>query len=228
MQPVPHLRQVLPHLCGVRDQRGEFVGPDVPRELLAERDQAARPQFRAGEIVREARDRFAIDLRGIEEPGLLLIGVTQLLGSREMCAHRPHLLRERGDRPGERLAFEIPQHLLPVGDRRDLAERYVEEGLEVVFLAPDGDRGDDPIEIQIPEARRLSRLFDPRPVLGSIEEDATEPTHRGSRRLVRSHRLSHATRVRCRRARRITMKKIGMAASSRSTESATISGMETA
>jgi hypothetical protein len=73
----------------------------------------------------------------------------QLVRLREVLPHRPHLLREGSHRLEDRVLFEVVEHRVAVMDSVDVAQRRVEEGLEVVFPATGGDRLDDLVEVQV-------------------------------------------------------------------------------
>ena len=89
---VPHPgKRLLQRLC-LRRKRGEAPGGRVPGEVAAQPLEAARGHIEPAEFFRERADRLAVDLDSVQEPGLLLERVMQLLRLREMLAHPPHRL----------------------------------------------------------------------------------------------------------------------------------------
>ena len=54
--------------------------------------------------------------------------------------------------PQKRLVLKVSQHTLAIMDRLDMAQGYVEKGLQVVFFAAGRDGGDNLVQIQVGEA----------------------------------------------------------------------------
>src|SRR6266545_2743314 len=108
------------------------------------------------------------------EPPFLLVPVVELARLREMLAHPLQLVRERSDSLERLGLLEVAQDLVAVAHGRDIAQRRVEEHLEVVLLAAAGHRRQHLVEVQVAKGRRLVRLVDVDAARLLVEEDAVE------------------------------------------------------
>jgi hypothetical protein len=91
--------------------------------------------------------------------------VAKLVRLDQVLTHRPHPRCELADPAEQRHAVQLPEHLVPIRDRIDPAQRPQEKRLRVVLIAPRRDRFDDLVEIQVPEETRLASLADARTVV---------------------------------------------------------------
>jgi len=139
-------------------QAGELRRRGVSGEVVAERYQAARGEFRPAEGVGERAYRRAVAAGRAQEPGLLLVAVTELARLGQPVPHGPHPLREPGDGPGRVLLFQVPEHLMPVLDRVRVAQRRPEKRGQVVLLPAGGHARAYPVKVKVPEERRLRPL----------------------------------------------------------------------
>jgi Major Facilitator Superfamily len=134
---------------------------------------------RLKELERENQSlkRIVAEVDRLHEEALLSTREVELL---DPCEPRPHLLHalaECARRAEHRLLLEVAQHLVAVADVCDVMQRRPEERLEVILLAPRGERRDQLIETQVGEERRLRGRLYRSAALGLLEENAVEGFH---------------------------------------------------
>ena len=171
---IPHPGKRLLQRLRLRRQRGEALGGGVPGEVAAEPLKAARGHIEPAEFFRERADRLAVDLDGVQEPGLLLQRVAELPRLHKMLAHPPHRPREPRDRPQHHGLLKVAQHFMPVADGCDIVQRCVEERLQRVLLPAGSHRLQHLIEIQVGEEVRLLQRVHASARRGLLKEDALE------------------------------------------------------
>ncbi len=88
------LRQFLPDLHGVGDERPEGGRAQVVGQVLAQAPQTSRGELHTIELGVQRSDRPTIEIGGVEQPSLTLQRVVQLLRQSTTCPHRMHALRE--------------------------------------------------------------------------------------------------------------------------------------
>ena len=109
-------------------------------------------------------------INGVEQPGLLLAGLAQLLDLLEMLADETHFASECAQRCGNSGDAQVAENGVTVLDGLDTAKRSVEERSQIIFVTAGHDAIDDLIDVEICEVRRLAGyLF----MVGfSLEQDA--------------------------------------------------------
>jgi hypothetical protein len=168
-----HRKRVLERLR-LRGQRAKAPGADVFGEVLAAPAKTARGHIQPCELPGQRAHRLAVDLGRIQEPGLFLQLVVELVRLLEVLAHPLHRLREPVDRLEHRALFKVAQNLMPVPDGVNLVQRRAEERIELVPLAPRGHRLQHLIKVQVGEVVRLLRPADARARPGLLEQNALE------------------------------------------------------
>jgi hypothetical protein len=106
----------------------------------------------------------------------------QLLHFGVVFAHPLHRTGEARNRRTYVGLLEIAEHFVPVAHRGCLVQRRIEEGAEVVLLAPGDDRLERLIEVQIDEEVGLRELGDAGARLPLLEQDAVESRAPGLQR----------------------------------------------
>ena len=143
----------------------------------SQRPQASGGVLDASQLIGQRRDRTAVDVHRIEKPPLPLIVIMRLRRRHEALAHAAHLPSELLHRFTHRIVLEVAQHLMAVADRRDIAQRGVEERGELILFAARGDGSHDLVEMQVTEELRLGEPADLGTTLGLLEQDALKPRH---------------------------------------------------
>jgi hypothetical protein len=94
-----------------------------------------------------------------------------------MTAHGAHGIDERLDRLAIVVALQIAENLVAVGHLGRLAQRRIEEPLQVIVAGARHDRRDDIVQVQITETRRRGQLVQSA-CAGIAEQDAGSGGHR--------------------------------------------------
>jgi hypothetical protein len=116
----------------------------------------------------------------------------ELVHDRHVFAHVVHPGGELADRVEHRRLLEVTQHVVSVADGLDVMQWPVKQWRQLVLLMARGQQGDDLIEVQVAEERRLLDAVDAVDV--GIEQDAAKGGRRGHVRAARF--ASRATRRR--------------------------------
>jgi hypothetical protein len=136
--------------------------------------QAARGHRTRCELRGQRAHRLAVDPGRIQEPGLLLQPVTELLRLLETLAHPHHRFREPADRLEHLTLLQIAQHLVPVPDSAGIVQRRAKERFQLVLLAPRGHRPQHLVKVQVGKEVRLLRLAVAGTCPRLLEQDALE------------------------------------------------------
>ena len=120
----------------------------------------------------------------------------ELVHDRQVLAHVVHPGGELADRVEHRRLLEVTQHVVSIADGLDVMQWPVKQWRQLVLLMARGQQGNDLIEVQVAEERRLLDAVDT--VNVGIEQDAVKGARR---RHVRAARFASRATRRSRRAR---------------------------
>ena len=116
-EAISYSGQLIPECLRIGGEPGECAGLGIGHQVLAEGQEAMRPEVGKSQVAGQRGHGIAICFRRVQEPLFPLIFVVEPHGLREAVAHGPHILGKCSYPLEQILSIKVAQYLMTVGNR---------------------------------------------------------------------------------------------------------------